>query len=184
MRFVMQQIENGLHRWLRAKRDERASFLSGTRISLGFFQTDDKDGMLCCVCCKHARRPRKSIFGKAVCTDVTCRTITRQALVKHGQSESHIEALKLQAALSSSRVDGGIDMTFERVASAERKAMLGALRCFYFLTKREIPHTTNFRPLCELAKALGAQYLQDLQHGGANSQYTFEHFKPRLWRKL
>ena len=70
-----------------------------------------------------------------------------------------------------------------RVASDERKAMLGALRCMYFLTKREIPHT-NFRPLCELAKALGAQYLQDLQHGGANAQYTSEHFKQELVQAL
>ena len=146
--------------------------------------TDDRDGMLCSVCRKHARRPRKSFVGKAVWNDVPCRTITRQALVKHGQSESHIDALKLEAALSSSRVDGGIDMAFERVASAERKAMLGALRCMYFLTKREIPHTTNFRPLCELAKALGAEYLQDLQHGGANAQYTSERFKQELVQAL
>ena len=53
-------------------------------------------------------------------------------------------------------------MAFKRVVSAERKAMIGALKCMYFLTKREIPHTTNFTPLCELGKALGAQYLQDM----------------------
>ena len=42
--------------------------------------TDDRDGMLCSVCRKHARRPRKSIIGKAVWTDVPCRTITQQAM--------------------------------------------------------------------------------------------------------
>ena len=82
--------------------------------------TEDRDGMLCSLCCKHCRRSRKSIVGKAVWTDVLCRTITQQALVKHGQSESHIDAVKLEAALSSSHVHGGIDMAFERVVSAER----------------------------------------------------------------
>ena len=59
-------------------------------------------------------------------------------------------------------------MAFERVASAERKAMLGAL---YFLNKREIAHTTNFVPLCELGKSLGAVYLEDLRKSG-NAHYT------------
>ena len=50
-----------------------------------------------------------------------------------------------------------------RVVSAEKKVMIGALRCMYLLTKWEISHTTNFTPLCELGKALGAQYLQDMK---------------------
>ena len=146
--------------------------------------TEDRDGMLCSLCPKHCRRPRKSIVGKAVWTDVPRRTIMRQAPVKHGQSESHIDAVKLEAALSSPHVHGGIDMVFERVVSAERKATIGALRCTYFLTKREIPHTTNFTPLCELGKALGAQYLQDMQRGGDNAQYTSERFRQELVQAL
>ena len=47
--------------------------------------TEDRDGMLCSLCRKHCRRPRKSIVGKAVWTDEPRRMITRQALVKHGQ---------------------------------------------------------------------------------------------------
>ena len=70
--------------------------------------------------------------------------------MKHSQSMSHVEAVKMEATLASSRVDGGIRMAFERFVSAERTAMLGALKCMYFLT------TTNFVPPCEL---LGALYL-------------------------
>ena len=83
-----------------------------------------------------------------------CRSITRQALVNHGQSESHADAVKLEAALGSARTDGGIERVFQRVVSAERKAtcMIGSLKCMYFLNKREIAHTTNFEPLCELGK--------------------------------
>ena len=74
-------------------------------------------------------------------------------------------------------------MAFERVASAERKAMLGALKWMYFLTKREIAHTTNFVPLCELGKALGALYLKDLNRCG-NAHYTSERFKQELVQAL
>ena len=86
------------------------------------------------------------------------------------------EAVKMEATLSSSRADGGIRMAFECVVSAERKAMIGALKCMYFLNKREIAHTTNFIPLCELGKSLGVKYLEDLQRGG-NAHYTSERFK-------
>ena len=51
--------------------------------------------------------------------------------MKRSQSESHVEVLKMEVILCSSRGDGGIRMAFERVASAERKAMLGSLKCIF-----------------------------------------------------
>ena len=56
---------------------------------------------------------------------------------------------------------------------------MGSLKCMYFLNKREIAHKTNFVPLCELGKSLGAVYLQNLQRGG-NAHYTSERFKQEL----
>ena len=53
--------------------------------------------------------------------------------MKHSQSESHVEAMRMEAILRSSTGDNGIRMAFECVASVERKAMLGALKCTYFL---------------------------------------------------
>ena len=70
---------------------------------------------------KYSRRLRKSVIRRAVWTDAPCQLITRQALVKHSQSESHVEAVKMEATLCSSRGDSGIRMVFERVALAERK---------------------------------------------------------------
>ena len=64
-------------------------------------------GMLCSLCHKHSRCPKKSADEKAVWTDVPCRLIARQALVKHGQSESHTDAMKMEAALSSARIRAG-----------------------------------------------------------------------------
>ena len=62
----------------------------------------DDSGMFCTLCCKRSRRPKKFIVGRVVWTDVPCWSIARQALVKHSQSESHVDAVKLEAALSSS----------------------------------------------------------------------------------
>ena len=64
-----------------------------------------------------------------------CRSITRQALVKHGRSESHTNAVKLEAVLGSARTDGGI-RAFQQVVSAERKSMIGSLKCTFSISKR------------------------------------------------
>ena len=82
---------------------------------------EDGTGMLRSLCRKHSRRPQKSQVGKAVWIDTP---IIRQALVKHGRSGSHTDAVKLEAALDSARTDGEIERAFQRVVSAERKAML------------------------------------------------------------
>lgn len=112
---------------------------------------------------------------KATWVDLPCTTITRQSLVRHSQSECHVTATKMEAALVSSRKDGGIEKAFDRVVSAERRAFIGGLKCMYFLNKREIAHTTNFLPLIELSKSLGATYLEDMNIGG-NAKYTSERF--------
>ena len=91
--------------------------------------------------------------------------------------------MRMEADLASSQKDGGIAMALGKVISAERKAFIGASKCMYFLTKRDIPHTTNFTPLLELGKSLGATYLQDL-HLGGNAQYTSERFVQEVVQAL
>ena len=66
-------------------------------------------------------------------------------------------------------------MALDKFVSAERKAFIGTLKYMYLLTKRKIPHCTNFGPLLELAKSLGVAYLQHLQLG-CNAQCTSECF--------
>ena len=139
----------------------------------------DNDEMKCDLCCKHSWRPQKTGVGKAVWVDLLCTTITRQSLVKHNKSVSHIKAVKMEADLSSAQMDGGITMAFQRVVSAQRKAFIGALKCMYFLNKREVAHTTIFVPLLELGKSLGASYLADIQVGG-NAHYSSERFMQEI----
>ena len=53
--------------------------------------------------------------------------------------------------------------------------MIGAMKCMYWLCKQEISHTTNFSSLLELAKNLGATYLNDICLS-KNAHYTSERF--------
>ena len=90
-------------------------------------------GMFCHLCQKQSRRPKKVVVGKAIWVDLPCTTITRHSLVRHSQSECHVTAKKIEADLVSSRKDGGIKKTFDRVVSAEGRAFIGGLKCMYFL---------------------------------------------------
>ena len=132
-------------------------------------------GMLCKLCRKHNQRPQKAVVGKTTWVDVPCVTLTQNSLRRHDASLSHLDAKKLEAQLCSSKVDGGIEQAFAVVESAERKAMKAAMKCLYWLAKQEIPHTTDFVGLLELAQSLGATYLQDLNLG-SNAHYTSERF--------
>ena len=57
--------------------------------------------------------------------------------------------------------------------SQERRAVIGTLRCMYFLTKNQLPHTTTFSELLDLAIDLGSDYLRALQQAG-NAHYRSE----------
>ena len=81
--------------------------------------------------------------------------------------------MRMEADLASSRKGGCIAMALDKVVSAKRKAFFQW--SIYFLTKREIPNKTNFTPLLELEKSLGAMYLQD-RHLSSNAQYMSDLF--------
>lgn len=132
-------------------------------------------GMLCSLCRKHSRRPKKSVTGRCAWVDVPCVTLTRNTLSKHELSEAHCDAVKLETQLCLSKKDGGIAGAFSAVQSSERRAMIGAFKCMYWLCAEQIAHTTNFTSLIALAKSLGATYLNDLCIG-KNAQYTSERF--------
>ena len=57
--------------------------------------------------------------------------------------------------------------------SRERRAIIGAMKCMYFLTKNELPHTTTFSELLDLAINLGSDYLRALRQAG-NARYRSE----------
>ena len=58
-----------------------------------------------------------------------------------------------------------------QVVSLDGEAFLDAMRCLYFLLKQEIPHTTNFASLHELAILLSNKTSPQL-HEAKNANYT------------
>ena len=131
--------------------------------------------MLRKLCIKHSRRPKKAVVGKTIWVDIPCTTLIRESLRRHEHSQSHADACVLETQLCLSRKDGGIQQSFAAIESAERKAMIAAMKCLYWLCKQEIAHTTNYVPLLELVKSIRATYLCDLNLG-SNAQYTSESF--------
>ena len=73
---------------------------------------------------------------------------------------------------------GGIQQAFQRQISVQRKALIGALKIIYCLAKEELPLTTKYEPLLDLAMHLGCDYLKELEVGGNahyRSQVNFIH---------
>ena len=85
----------------------------------------------------------------------------------------HREAEELEAHRVASQHDGGIMSAFSSTTSAQRMALVGAMKLLYWLAKEEIPLTTKFSSLKDLAIHLGNQYLKELYVGG-NAHYTSE----------
>ena len=79
---------------------------------------------------------------------------------------------QLEGTRLSAERDGGIRQVFSTQVVLNRKALIGALRIMYWLAK-EIPHTTKFNSLKELAIYLGCDYLNE-QCLRRNAQYTSE----------
>jgi hypothetical protein len=85
----------------------------------------------------------------------------------------HKSALAQEQERLAAEQSGGIAQAFSVVASVERKAAVGAMKCLYWMAKNEIAHTTKYVPLLELARSLGCTYFDNLRVGG-NATYTSE----------
>ena len=58
------------------------------------------------LCHKHSRHLKKAALGRAIWIDLACKIMMKASLVKHGQSESHSTAVKMEADLCSCRGNG------------------------------------------------------------------------------
>ena len=98
--------------------------------------------------------------GTSVWVHVPCTSITKQSLERHIQSGAHKSAVELEAAARST---GGIEAALQQRVSLQRMAFLAGLRCMYWLAKQEVPHTTNYSSLLDLARDVGCTYLTNLR---------------------
>ena len=84
------------------------------------------------------------------------------ALARHEASTTHREAVEQERACQIVKCRGGIREAIEGQVVLQRNAVAGAIKCLYWLCKREKAHTTNFKPLLSLATSLGCTCLSTL----------------------
>ena len=63
----------------------------------------------------------------------------------------HKEAMECEATRLSVEHHGGIQQAFQRQVCVQWKALVSALKIVYCLAKQEIPLTTKYEPILELA---------------------------------
>ena len=127
-------------------------------------------GMFCTLCKQFNKIPRN---GSGVWVSMGCKSFRNDKVKAHEQCASHKETEKDRAAKAASESSGGIRAALQEAMSQERRAVIGALKCMYFLTNNELPHTTTFSELLDLAIDLGSDYLQALRQAG-NAHYRSE----------
>ena len=129
--------------------------------------------MYCSLCQKwQTRLPgRGNVWITAPCV-----VLRRDSILEHVCSKSHSTAATAEQEAIRAKPKGGIAQAFEQVRTTQKNALVGALKCMYWLAKREIAHTTNFESLIQLAISLGSTYLKDLNQGD-NAKYTSQESK-------
>ena len=119
------------------------------------------DGIYCQYCSTHQLRAGASVFLTSPYTGNRS-----DKLLQHERSIGHQESLtRHQESLLRSVTSTTISEVVRQAAvvTADEAAFSDALRCMYFLMKREIAHTTNFAELQALCVLLGNTTLPTLQ---------------------
>ena len=62
----------------------------------------------------------------------------------------HKLAVVLERERIGAQTHGGIEQAMDRAISLGREAVVGGMRSMYFLTKQEIPHTTNYSEMLKV----------------------------------
>ena len=102
---------------------------------------DKEQGMFCTLCKQFNKIPRNR---SGVWVSKGCMSFCYDKIKPHEQCASHKEAESDRAAKAASESSGGIQAALQETKSQQQRAVIGALKCVYFLTKIELSHTTTF----------------------------------------
>ena len=95
----------------------------------------------------------------------------------------HKDAVGMETSRESITRHGGIEASFQRTVTLQKQAVMGAMKCMYWLVKEEVAHTTKFASLLDLVIDLGCSYMKELNVGG-NAHYTSERIMNEFVRAL
>ncbi|XP_070533136.1 zinc finger MYM-type protein 1-like [Ptychodera flava] len=128
-------------------------------------------GMLCDLCKRHSVRQKNGEWTWSV---VPATYLRRDKIVGHLEGEQHFKAMIAEMDSLNSLVDGGIQQSLQFQIELNKEALKTAMKSLYWLIKKEVPHTSNYRSLLDFAKShLGCDILKHLDKGG-NAHYTSE----------
>ena len=131
----------------------------------------DEPGSICglmCELCQRYNIVQRS--GAGTWSVKPCSVLRKDMIQRHADSAMHKEAVEREATMLSVERHGGIQQAFQRQISVQRKALIGALKIVYCLSKEEIPLTTKYEAIMDLAINLGCDYMKKLEVG-ANARY-------------
>ena len=105
-----------------------------------------------------------------------CVLFRKDKLHEHQKTQGHIDAVKAESHAAAAKCSGGIRAAIDSQVSLKNKAIIGALKCVYWLAKEETAHHTKFNSLINLGKSLGCSYLSELQVA-KNATYSSHRIK-------
>ena len=124
--------------------------------------------MFCTLCIKHNANSR---CMSGVWVTKPCTLLRQDKVRKHANSDMHKGSKEREALAAMALADGGIEHAFEKTLQIKKKAVKGAMKILYWLSKNEVAHFTKFESLKDLCIELGCTYLKELNVGG-NAKYT------------
>lgn len=116
------------------------------------------EGMFCKLCQKYNRSTKRMVFISSPCV-----FFRKDKLHDHQKSQGHAEAVLAESRAAAAKCSGGIRAAIDKQVSLKRQAIIGALKCLYWLAKEETAHHTKFKSLIDLGKSLGCSYLSELE---------------------
>ena len=99
----------------------------------------DGEKTYCKLCCQFDTKNHQN--QSKVWNIEACTTIRKDVLARHETSMMHREALEQERVCQVVKARGGIREAIERQVVLQRNAVIGAMKCLYWLCKQEIPHT-------------------------------------------
>ena len=114
-----------------------------------------QDGVYCLFCSTHSRASgtRSNTFVTEPYTGTRPDLLTKHSLTQLHQENASINREALQRTAKKKTIENVLDES--DCLTVEGRALCDAIRCMYFLMKKEIAHTTNFGPLRDLCVIMG-----------------------------
>ncbi|CAG2217993.1 unnamed protein product [Mytilus edulis] len=155
----------------------RSTFYKAWESKYQWLTYEEEEGMFCTLCIKFKQQAKNT----EVWTKVGCKSYREDVIRNHERTSYHQVSVNMERDSLISKTTGGIGQALDTVVTLERRAFIAALRCMYFLLKKEIPHTSNFGDLLDLVKENGCSYLDTLNVEGRVKYQSQRAIQEMVW---